>query len=111
MKGFEVLMCAVNPNPRVAEFVNRYKLPFLVGTAEDAKAREYMGFSVMRQTYVPWMVYIDKNGNIRQQHTGNDAYFYSEEKSSRVIIEKLLSERALPASKKGASKGKTAKKV
>ncbi|MBL8174860.1 MAG: TlpA family protein disulfide reductase [Bryobacterales bacterium] len=96
-KGFEALFAAVDPNPPVAAFVQRYQLPFPVGMALDAKAREYMMHTMVRPAYVPWLVFIDKKGVIRAQFTGVDAIFNQGTAGLAREVDKLLAEPGGPA--------------
>ncbi|MEZ5352762.1 MAG: hypothetical protein R2762_09020 [Bryobacteraceae bacterium] len=103
-RGFEFLLSAINPNnPNVPGFVNKYGVPFPVGTSDYQKARDFMQFSVVQNAYVPWLVFIDRTGTIRAQFTGNDTFFNNVEASTKEWAEKLLAERA-PARRRRATK-------
>ncbi len=108
-RGFEALEAAVNQNPLVPQFIQKYNVPFPIGTADDGKAREYMQISMMMQAYVPWVVFIDRGGTIRHQYFGNDAAFNDQGATFRMELQKLLAERA-PSNTKAAPKKAPAKK-
>ena len=108
-KGLEAVSAAMNPNPQVPQFVQRFNAAFPIGTAENEKAREFMQISLMTQAYVPWLALIDRAGMIRHQYFGNDAAFSDGGVSFRMNLEKLLAERA-PAAVKTPPKKAAAKK-
>jgi hypothetical protein len=102
-KGLEVVMAAVNTDPKVDDFVRRFNLPFPVGMGDGDKARGFFELSLTRPIYVPWFVIIDRKGVIRVQYTGSDAHFF-EGGIAKVqqAIEPILAERATTAPKKAA---------
>jgi hypothetical protein len=108
-KGFESIEAAVNPTPQVPQFIQRYNVPFPVGTGNDNKAREFMQISMMMNAYVPWVVFIDRAGTIRNQYFGNDVAFNDQGATFRRELEKLLAERT-PSNTKAAPKKAAAKK-
>lgn len=104
-QGLEVLMAAMNPNPPVPEFIQRFNVNFPVGVAPDTAAREFMQIPVMVRASVPWKVIIDKNGVVRAQFTGEQAHFYSEERETAQWADRLLAEKAaVPAARPRATK-------
>ncbi len=106
-KGFEALFAAVDANPNVVAFSRQYQVPFPVGSAPDALAREYMQHTLVRPAYVPWLVFIDKKGVIRAQFTGVDAIFNQGTAGIAREVDKLLAEpAAAPARKGGTGKKK-----
>ncbi|HUQ91773.1 MAG TPA: hypothetical protein VM120_08830 [Bryobacteraceae bacterium] len=102
-RGFEAVFAAVNLNPEVKWFIDRFEVPFPVGTGDADKARLYMEFTMTSPTPVPWLVFLDRQGTIRYQFTGNDPLFNGGEPPVRAIVEKLLAEKppaAAPKKKK-----------
>lgn len=105
--GLEAVMVALNPNPNVVGFLRQYNLPFGVGVADYEKSRAFVGLSMMVQAYVPWFTLIDKKGQIREQHFGNQPFFANEEQNLRAAFNKLLAEPGpIAVSKKAASKAR-----
>lgn len=104
---------AINENPDVADFVQRFKPTFPIGVADNLTALGYMQFSmVARPPFVPWMLLIDRTGTIRGQYTGSDPLLVDEnamDKNIRAEALKLLSEGGA-ASKKPARRAPGKKK-
>src|SRR5258708_23027289 len=92
--GLEILFAAVNTNPDVQGFVQRFGVPFPVGVGENDKAREFMQFTMVSMAYVPWLVVVDRKGMIRAQFTGNDAFFNGGQEAVKRVIAPLLAEKA-----------------
>lgn len=97
-KGFQAVEAAINENPDVPGFIQRFSPKFPVGVSDNLTALGYMQFSmVARPPFVPWMLIIDKTGMIREQYTGNDPFLSDEsamDKNIRAEVQKLLSEGA-----------------
>jgi hypothetical protein len=105
-KGLEAVMVALNPNANVVAFLRQYGLPFGVGVADYDKSRAFMGLSVMMQAYVPWLALIDRKGQIREQHFGNQPFFVNEEQNLRAAFDRLLAEREASPAKKAPARTK-----
>ncbi len=78
--------------------MNKFKPTFPVGQYDNAKAIEFMQLSPVVRSFVPFMIFIDRAGVIRAQHTGSEQEYFSEDfiKQSvniRADIEKLLAPR------------------
>lgn len=103
-----MLMAAVNPNPRVDQFMKQFMLPFQVGTADYEQVRSFMELSVMMRKGVPWYTIIDKQGMIEGQWFGEDNFFLNEETNARTELLKWAAKPAPAAASKGgaAKKGK-----
>lgn len=107
------MLAAINVGANVREFINDFQLTYTVGEADNAGARRFMQFPEMQMAYVPWIVFIDRNGQIRHQFTGSDQNVLSDignvqEKQLRGFAEALLNEKAAPPAK--AAPAKTAPK-
>jgi len=104
-KGFAVVEAAVNDNPDVPGFVQKYGANFPVGTTSGLGALEYMQWPPSQRPLVPLMAFIDRARVIRAQFTGVDTAFFGDdlEKNIRTEVEKLLKEGA-PRSVKTKSK-------
>ena len=88
---------AINDNPDVPGFIQKFKPSFPVGTASDPQARTYLQMGISERAFVPLLVMIDRQGNIRYQHTGNDQQYFDDDyfkqmANLRAEIEKLLAE-------------------
>jgi hypothetical protein len=100
-KGFAVVEAAVNDNPDVPGFIQKYGANFPVGTTGGLGALEYMQWPPSQRPLVPLMAFIDRTGVIRAQYTGYDTAFFGDdlEKNIRAEAEKLLKEGAPRATK------------
>ena len=107
-KGFAVVEAAVNDNPDVPGFIQKYGATFPVGTAAGRGALDYMQWPLSQRPLVPLMAFIDRAGTIRAQYTGVDANFFGDdlEKNIREEVEKLLKEGAPRTMKSTSSKSK-----
>ena len=107
-KGFAVVEAAVNDNPDVPGFVQKYGANFPVGTTSGLGALEYMQWPPSQRPLVPLMAFIDRTGVIRAQYTGVDTNFFGDdlEKNIRAEVDKLLNE-GVPRAAKSATKSKS----
>lgn len=90
---------AINDNPDIPGFIRQFNPPFPVGTADHLPAINYMQISPMVRSYVPYMLFIDRKGIIREQHTGGDADYFNDQMGQhfREDALKLLAEPAAAA--------------
>lgn len=93
-KGLKVVEAAINDLQSVPGFVRTFNPPFPVGYADRNTAVQYLQFSPMVRSFVPFLLFIDRKGLIRAQYTGSDPYFLNEEKNARAEVEKLLAPEA-----------------
>jgi peroxiredoxin len=113
-RGFQVLGVAINPmsNMLVPDYVKQFQLTFPVGYDVPETANNFLQIPVMYRMLMPQVAFIDRNGTIRAQYSGDDPFFQNEDANMRAKIEELLKEspaakQAAPA-KKAASPGKVA---
>ena len=101
-KGFAVVEAAVNDNPDVPGFINKFQPTFPVGTAPSDQALGYLQWPKDKVPLVPLMVFIDRQGMIRAQYSGHDADFFNDQQDQHIReeAEKLLNDRATPLKKK-----------
>lgn len=85
---------AIDPNPDLGSFMQRFNPPFPVGIANNVAALGYMEISPMVRSFVPFMVFIDRQGVIRAQFTGGDQGFFAEKMDENIREQalKLLNE-------------------
>jgi len=86
-----------------------FKPTFPVGIADPMQARNYLQMGPTEQSYVPYLVMIDRQGNIRYQHTGAEREFFDDDlvvqtKNLRSQIDVLLAEGEKPAARPPAKK-------
>jgi len=93
-RGFEVLCSAINDDAQqsLAGFRFRFHPPFPVGMNSRDTAAEYLQIPVGTQMLMPMLAFVDRAGNIREQHSGDDKIFEaaSQEQNLRRIIESLV---------------------
>ena len=106
----QVLEGAFNPDARqrLAEFVNRFKPTFPVGTVDAAFVNNYSQITPDMRPQVPIIFFIDRKGMIRAQYFGQDPIFNLGDTSRniRAEIDKLLAEPAAPPPQKKPSASK-----
>ena len=101
-KGFAVVEAAVNENPDVPGFIQRFQPPFPIGTANGDAALKYLQWPQEQRPLVPLMMFIDRQGMVRAQYSGLDEKFFDDQQDQHIreVAEKLLAEGAGPAAKK-----------
>lgn len=103
-KGFQPLGVAFNPMAGllVPDYVKELRLRFPVGAGEREPVLSFLQHSPIERMLVPQLVFIDRQGVIRAQHSADSPFFQDEEKNMRAQIEALLKEpggRKVPAAK------------
>jgi peroxiredoxin len=96
-RGLEILGLAVNPSAsgNLVEFKQKFGAAFPLGLTTRADWSSFGEFSVMNNPYVPYMVIVDRNGMIREEHPGQDrAFWLDQEKKLRESFDGLLKEPA-----------------
>jgi Redoxin len=100
-RGVQFLECAFNEDavPSMPEFLQRFSPPFPVGYSTLVAVRAYLQYSSVdrRPLYVPHMVFLDREGVIRADYPGEDAFFQSANANIRAQLDKMLK---VPAQKK-----------
>lgn len=104
-KGFAVVEGVVNEDGNIPEFIQKFNPSFPVGKANTLGVLEYMQMNPSVRAFVPYMVFIDRQGIIRAQYTGSDKIMDESvsDKLLREEAEKYLNES--PAKPKAKSKG------
>jgi len=112
--GLQVLASATEDMAAAAlpGFLRQFDPPFPVGINTTDEFITYMQHSPMLQLYMPGLVFIDKDGVIRAQYEGRDAFLEatSAEKNIRAKVEEMLKAPADAPKKTTAKKG-TVKKA
>jgi len=110
-KGFAVVEAAVNDNPEIPDFINRFHPDFPVGTAPSGAALAYLQWPKDKVPLVPLMMFIDRKGMIVAQYSGHDADFFDDHQDQHIReeAEKLLKEGSAPS--KAPSKKKSASRA
>jgi peroxiredoxin len=96
--SFSVLGAAINPN-NVTEarmvipaYVARLGLKFPVGFSPREQAYKFLQADLNSgPVYMPQLIFIDRQLNIRAQYSGTDPFFQEEEKNIRAKLQELMS--------------------
>lgn len=108
-RGVQVLAAAFNEmaNMLVPDFIKQFEPAFPLGYANRDAVLTYLQHPVMMQLYVPSLVFIDRKGMIRYQHTGEDPFIaQNQEKNVRETIETLLKDPVATKKTLGATSQK-----
>lgn len=95
-RGVQVLASAVEPGARsaVPGFVKTFHPPFPVGYNEEQamKILDFWQMASARVPYMPVILVIDRQGNVRYEHDGKDEAFFDnqQEQHFRREIDALL---------------------
>lgn len=92
-KGVEILALAVNPSAaaNLGQFVSNHKVKFPIGLTTRATWDMFSGLSVMSRHYVPHLLIVDKQGNIVEDHPGEDRAFWADQEAKvRATFDALL---------------------
>jgi len=95
-RGLQILGAFFNDNAAqlIPGFITQFQPTFPVGYATRDQVNEYLQHSPGKPTYVPELVFIDRNRQIRGQFTGTDDFFKDQEASIRNLVDSLLKEPA-----------------
>lgn len=91
-KGLEIVGVALNPTAKenLGAFVKQYGVAFPVGLGDRERFVGYTG--VTGGYYYPYMLFVDKTGQIREEHQGSERdYFADLNASVRKSLDQLLS--------------------
>jgi thiol-disulfide isomerase/thioredoxin len=93
-RGFQVLTAAIEDTAGrdVPLFIRQFRPTFPVGFAHRLSVGQYLQHSPSVRMMMPQLVFVDRNGMIRAQHSGDDPFFGEavQEKNLRNTIESLL---------------------
>src|SRR5437016_7762194 len=100
-KGLQVLATAIDDPAKVPGFVKQFAPPFPVGYNTQAEAFAFAQHPPMLIPYMPFLIFIDKDGVIRAQYQGRDPMLKLEtqEKTVREKILEILNPPKKPAAK------------
>jgi hypothetical protein len=76
----------------VPDFIRNYGVNFPVGFASRESVQDYLQHLPGKPSYVPELLFIDRNRTIRAQHSGADDFFKDQDKNIRTMVESLLKE-------------------
>lgn len=108
-QGLQVVASAIDPmaSMKVPDFIKQFQPGYPVGFNEHNAAIDFLQHPIMYRLMMPQIVFIDRKGTIRSQHSGDENAYFAEgvqEKNIRDTIEGLLKEATPTAHKKRAAK-------
>ena len=113
-RGLQVVASAIDDDAaaKVPAFVKQFNPPFPVGFNNPLVAIDYLEHPHMLTPHMPILAFIDRQGVIRAQYEGDDAFLAEgpREKNLRAKIEELLTQAAPRAKKSVAKKSAAAPK-
>jgi thiol-disulfide isomerase/thioredoxin len=94
-KGVEFLGLAVNPSAaqNLPAFVSQYGVEFPVGLGSSMQWSSFAKFSVTKRAYVPHVLFVGKDGQVAEDHPGEDAVFWQDQATSiAAALDRLLAQ-------------------
>ena len=98
-RGFQPLGVAFNEMSHmlVPDFVRDFGVKYPIGYSKREPVHDFLGISPDQAMHVPQIVFIDRNGMIRQQSLPRGDSQTATEQNMRKMVETLLSEKVTPA--------------
>ena len=93
--GVEILGLAVNPSAQtnLPAFVARYRVDFPVGLGTRMQWSAFGKFSMMKNAYVPHMLFIGKDGQVAEDYPGGDQAFWRDQATNiPAAFDRLLAQ-------------------
>jgi len=93
-KGVEFLGVAVNPSAaqNLPAFVSQYGVEFPVGLGTSMQWSSFAKFSVTKRAYVPHVLFVGKDGQVAEDHPGEDTEFWQDQGNIAAALERLLAQ-------------------
>jgi peroxiredoxin len=90
-RGFRALAISIDPDRALAKpYAERYRFPFPIGSLDQSGAIKLMDLRADARPWVPYIMFVDWEGNVRFQYAGNDPVFKDAEKNMHAIADGLL---------------------
>ena len=92
-RGFEIVGLSLNPtnNAGLRDFANRFGASFPLTLSSRSEFSRIAGVSVMTRIYYPYLLFLDKNGVIQEEHQGAEqAWFDRLDTHFREAVERLM---------------------
>jgi peroxiredoxin len=94
-RGFQAVGIALDPNiANVKPFAERYRFPFPVGHMDKDPAIKFLDLKETGHPTVPYILFVDWQGNVRFQYPADAPIFTSAEKNLAQIADGLLRQAA-----------------
>lgn len=95
-QGVEVLGLALDADGKknLSSFVSNHAVRFPIATSTRMEFSRFTGISVMAQWYYPYLLFVDKNGVIRNETDGNNRAFFGQlDNNLYKTLKALLAEK------------------
>ncbi len=95
-RGLEILGLAVNPsaNTNLKAFADQFGAKFPLALSTTSECNRFSEESVMRRFTVPYLLIVDRQGNVREEHPGADRDFWAgQQQNLPATLDALLKER------------------
>jgi peroxiredoxin len=90
-RGFQAIAVAIDDNRALVKpYAERYRFPFPVGSLDPGGAIKLMDLRADAHPVVPYLIFVDWEGNVRFQYAGNDPIFNEAERNLRAVADGLL---------------------
>jgi peroxiredoxin len=96
-KGLEIVGLAINESAvtDIEGFRQKFGARFPLVVSSRFECARFAGLSLMAKFFVPYMLFVDRNGQIRYEHQGGDkAFFNNQAQNIQSELETLLNEPA-----------------
>jgi peroxiredoxin len=94
-RGFQAIAVSLDPNvAAVKPFAERYRFPFPIGHLDKDPAVKFLDLNETAHPVVPYVLFVDWQGNVRFQYPANAPIFNSAEKNLSQIADGLLRQAA-----------------
>jgi thiol-disulfide isomerase/thioredoxin len=94
-KGVEFLGLAVNPSAaqNLPAFVSQYGVEFPIGLGTSMQWYSFAKVSMMKTPYVPHVVFVGKDGEVAENHPGDDTAFWQDQGTNiAAALDRLLAQ-------------------
>ena len=94
-RGLEILALAMDRSPAtdLEAFATKYGVKFPLALSTRSTCTEFAQISVMSRFFVPYMFFVDRQGQVREEHPGQDREFYrNQSESITTLLDNLLKE-------------------
>ncbi len=77
-RGFEVVGLSLNPtdNRGLREFSQRFQASFPLTLSSRQEFSRISGVSIMTRIYYPYLLFLDRDGMIREEHQGSEQSWF-----------------------------------
>jgi len=94
-RGFQAIGIALDPDAALVKpYAERYRFPFPVGHLDAAPAIKLLDLKETAHPVVPYILFVDWQGNVRFQYPADAPIFTSGEKNLKQIADGLLRQAA-----------------